>query len=89
MRRPNLNALRMFDAAARHLNFRRASEELNLTQGAVAQQVRRLEADLGFKLFRRKARGLSLTQVGRSYHRAGRSRSSTVRRRSCGRNARA
>ena len=65
---PNLNALRMFDAAARHLNFRRASEELNLTQGAVAQQVRRLEADLGLQLFNRKARGLALTQIGRSYH---------------------
>ncbi|EDZ45933.1 transcriptional regulator, LysR family [Rhodobacterales bacterium Y4I] len=46
MRLPNLNALRMFDAAARHLNFGRAAEELHLTQGAVAQQVRRLEADL-------------------------------------------
>ncbi len=68
MRTPNLNALRMFDAAARHLNFRRASEELNVTQGAVAQQVRRLEADLGLQLFRRKARGLTLTHVGRSYH---------------------
>ncbi|UWQ83498.1 LysR substrate-binding domain-containing protein [Leisingera caerulea] len=68
MRLPNLNALRMFDAAARHLNFGRAAEELHLTQGAVAQQVRRLEADLGHKLFHRHARGLSLTDTGRSYH---------------------
>jgi LysR family transcriptional regulator, glycine cleavage system transcriptional activator len=68
LRTPNLNALRMFDAAARHLNFRLAAEELNLTQGAVAQQVRRLEADLGFKFFHRKARGLALTDTGRSYH---------------------
>jgi LysR family glycine cleavage system transcriptional activator len=68
MRLPNLNALRMFDAAARHLNFGRAAEELNLTQGAVAQQVRRLEADLGHKLFHRHARGLTLTDSGRSYH---------------------
>ncbi len=68
MRMPNLNALRMFDAAARHLNFRLAAEELNLTQGAVAQQVRRLEADLALQLFERKARGLELTQVGRDYH---------------------
>jgi hypothetical protein len=37
VREPNLNSLRMFDAAARHLNFRLAAEELNLTQGAVAQ----------------------------------------------------
>lgn len=65
---PNLNSLRMFDAAARHLNFRLAAEELNLTQGAVAQQVRRLETDLGHKLFLRHARGLSLTDTGRSYH---------------------
>jgi LysR family glycine cleavage system transcriptional activator len=58
----------MFDAAARHLNFRLAAEELNLTQGAVAQQVRRLEADLGFRLFDRLARGLALTEIGRTYH---------------------
>ncbi|NNE22726.1 MAG: LysR family transcriptional regulator [Rhizobiales bacterium] len=57
----------MFDAAARHLNFRLAAREVNVTQGAVAQQVRRLEADLGCKLFRRKARGLELTDIGRSY----------------------
>ncbi|WP_132861166.1 LysR substrate-binding domain-containing protein [Shimia isoporae] len=65
---PNLNALRMFDAAARHLNFRLASEELNLTQGAVAQQVRNLEESLRVKLFSRLARGLSLTDAGATYH---------------------
>lgn len=64
---PNLNSLRTFDAAARHLNFRLAAEELHVTQGAVAQQVRRLEAELGLKLFDRKARGLALTDVGRAY----------------------
>lgn len=68
MAKPNLKSLTMFDAAARHLNFRLAAEELNVTQGAVAQQVRRLEADLGFQLFHRKARGLALTDIGRSYH---------------------
>jgi LysR family glycine cleavage system transcriptional activator len=68
MREPNLNTLKMFDAAARHLNFRLAAEELNLTQGAVAQQVRRLEADLENQLFLRKARGLELTITGRNYH---------------------
>lgn len=68
MRTPNLNALKMFDAAARHLNFRLAADELHLTQGAVAQQVRRLEADLGHKLFERKPRGLALTSKGRQYH---------------------
>lgn len=65
---PNLNTLRMFDAAARHLNFRLAADEVHLTQGAVAQQVRRLEADLGRKLFDRHARGLALTEAGRRYH---------------------
>ena len=58
----------MFDAAARHLNFRLAAEELNLTQGAVAQQVRQLESKLGIQLFDRKARGLELTEAGQSYH---------------------
>lgn len=67
-RGPNLNSLRMFDAAARHLNFRRAGEELNLTQGAVAQQVRALESALGTRLFERLARGLTLTDTGRRYH---------------------
>ena len=67
MRLPNLNTLRMFDAAARHLTFADAAAELHLTQGAVAQQVRKLEADLGLALFRRHARGLSLTDAGRSY----------------------
>ena len=75
MRAPNLNALRMFDAAARHLNFRRASEELNVTQGAVAQQVRRLEADLGLQLFVakpvdwRSLRSAGLPRPGPSGHR--------------------
>lgn len=68
MRKPTLDALRMFDASARHLNFRLASEELNLTQGAVAQRVRKLEEELGCKLFERKARGLSLTEAGAAYH---------------------
>lgn len=68
MRTPNLNGLRMFEAAARHLNFRLAAEELNLTQGAVAQQVRKLEADLGRILFLRKARGLAITDAGNDYH---------------------
>lgn len=70
MRRPNLNALQMFDAAARHLNFRLAAEELNLTQGAVAQQVRKLEAQLGQPLFTRLPRGLALTDSGATYAKA-------------------
>lgn len=68
MKNLNLNALRMFDASARHLNFRRAADELHLTQGAVAQQIRALEARLGRTLFRRLPRGLALTDAGRQYH---------------------
>ena len=67
-RTPNLNALKVFDVAARHLNFRLASQELNVTQGAVAQQVRKLESDLEQPLFIRKARGLELTKIGVEYH---------------------
>ncbi|WP_298863497.1 LysR substrate-binding domain-containing protein [uncultured Sulfitobacter sp.] len=60
----NLNGLRMFHHTARLLNFHHAADALNLTQGAVAQQVRNLEAELGVKLFFRQARGLSLTPQG-------------------------
>src|SRR6476660_2452633 len=66
-RLPPLNALRAFEVAARHLNFRLAAEELGVTQGAVAQQVRGLETVLGLKLFERHARSLALTEAGRSY----------------------
>ncbi|VVE48725.1 LysR family transcriptional regulator [Pandoraea capi] len=66
-RLPSLNALRAFEAASRHLNFRLAAEELGVTQGAVAQQVRGLEAELGMKLFERHPRTLSLTENGRRY----------------------
>ncbi len=65
---PNLNTLKMFDAAARHLNFRLASQELNLTQGAVAQQVRQLENSINTKLFERLPRGLALTDTGHEFH---------------------
>lgn len=66
-RLPPLNALRAFEASARHLNFRVAAEELSVTQGAVAQHIRGLEADLGVKLFERLPRGLVLTDEGRAY----------------------
>ncbi len=64
---PSLNALRVFEVVARHLNFRLAADELGVTQSAVAQQVRALEADLSVKLFERQARGLALTESGRGY----------------------
>lgn len=59
-----LNALRAFEASARHLSFTRAGMELNVTQAAVSQQVRLLEEQLGLVLFTRLPRGLSLTDEG-------------------------
>jgi LysR family glycine cleavage system transcriptional activator len=64
---PSLNGLKVFEVAARHLNFRLAAEELGVTQGAVAQQVRGLEAELGIRLFERLPRTLALTGEGMSY----------------------
>lgn len=64
---PSLNALRVFEVVARHLNFRIAAEELGVTQAAVAQQIRGLEASLEIRLFERLPRGLGLTDAGRSY----------------------
>jgi len=59
-----LNALRAFEAAARHLSFTRAGLELCVSQGAVSQQVAQLEARIGAPLFRRLPRGLALTDEG-------------------------
>lgn len=64
---PPLNALRSFEAAGRKLNFRAAADELGVSQGAVAQQVRALEDHLGLALFHRLPRGLALTPPGVSY----------------------
>jgi LysR family glycine cleavage system transcriptional activator len=61
-----LNALRAFESAARHLNFTRAAEELSVTPGAVSQQIRVLEEAVGGPLFRREARGLEITDLGRA-----------------------
>lgn len=61
---PPLAALRTFEVAARHLSFTRAAAELNVTQGAVSQQIKQLEASLGFSLFHRGSRGLTLTDKG-------------------------
>lgn len=65
---PPLNSLRAFDAAGRRLSFRAAADELGVTQGAVAQHVRQLEAHLDVVLFERVPKGLAFTSVGRSYH---------------------
>ncbi|MBS0847332.1 LysR substrate-binding domain-containing protein [Citrobacter sp. JGM124] len=64
---PSLNGLRAFEASGRKLSFRAAAEELGVTQGAVAQQIRALEDHLGLKLFYRLPKGLSLTQQGTAY----------------------
>lgn len=65
-RLPPLNALRAFEAGARHLSFTKAAEELHVTQAAVSHQVKALEEDLGVSLFRRMTRKLALTEEGRA-----------------------
>ena len=66
-RLPSLNALRAFEAAARHLSFTRAAQELHVTQAAISHQVKALEEHLGRKLFRRLNRALLLTDDGQAY----------------------
>jgi LysR family glycine cleavage system transcriptional activator len=66
-RLPPLNGLRCFEAAARHLSFKRAADELGVTPGAVSQQVKSLELALGISLFRRLPRSLILTDQGETY----------------------
>lgn len=64
---PPLNALRAFEAAARHQSFTRAAEELSVTQAAVSHQVKALEERLQLRLFERHGRGLWLTDEGELY----------------------
>ncbi len=64
---PSLHALLIFECAARYSNFSRAADELNLTQGAVSHQIRLLEEHLGFPLFNRIRRRVSLTGQGQLY----------------------
>ncbi|MCU4119040.1 transcriptional regulator GcvA [Variovorax sp. N23] len=64
---PSLAALRTFEAAARHMSFTKAAEELHLTQSAVSRQIRTMEEYLGVLLFQRVKQRLVLTEVGRSY----------------------
>jgi LysR family transcriptional regulator, glycine cleavage system transcriptional activator len=66
-RLPPLNALKAFEAAARHESFTRAAEELFVTQGAVSHQVKALESELGVKLFNRERQRLLITEAGRQY----------------------
>src|SRR3954454_22259014 len=66
-RLPPLNALKAFEAAARHESFTRAAEELCVTQGAVSHQVKALEEELAIKLFNRERQRLIITEAGRDY----------------------
>src|ERR1700743_2838970 len=66
-RLPSLNGLRAFEAAARHLSFTNAAAELNVTQTAISHQIRRLEQELGIRLFVRQNRALALTAEARDY----------------------
>ena len=64
---PPLNWLRAFDVAARHGNLTRAAEEIGVTQTAISQHIKNLEAHLGAKLFDRGTRGVALTEIGMAY----------------------
>lgn len=67
MRLPPLNAVRMFEAAARLLSFKSAAAELNVTAGAVSKQIKLLEDHLGVALFERRAQSTTLTAAGSTY----------------------
>ena len=64
---PPLNSVRAFEAAARHISFTHAADELNVTQAAISHQIKALEQWLGLPLFRRLNRAVSLTEEGAAY----------------------
>jgi LysR family glycine cleavage system transcriptional activator len=64
---PSLSVLQAFEAAARHLSFTRAAEELNVTQSAISRHIRGLEARLGLRLFRRTKQRIALSEAGEAY----------------------
>jgi LysR family glycine cleavage system transcriptional activator len=66
-RLPSLNALKAFEAAARHESFTKAGQELHVTPGAISHQVKALEDELGLRLFRRERQRLVITEAGRNY----------------------
>src|SRR5438477_8220758 len=65
---PPLNALRAFEAAARHLSLTKAAQELHVTPGALSHQIRGLEDLLGLRLFERRVRALALTAAGKQLY---------------------
>ncbi len=66
-RLPSLNGLKVFECTARHMSFTRAAQELHVTQTAVSHQIRRLEGELGTRLFHRNRDRLELTEAGQAY----------------------
>ena len=76
---PALDLLVGFEAAARHLSFTQAGEELHLTQSAVSRQIKELEAQLGVPLFQRRHRALALTEAGQQLYAAAAQVLSTMR----------
>lgn len=66
---PSTTVLTGFEAAARHVSFTAAAQELSLTQSAICRQIASLEEFLGVKLFRRGRQGVQLTDAGHNYHR--------------------
>jgi LysR family glycine cleavage system transcriptional activator len=64
---PPFTAVRAFEAAARHLSFKHAAEELHVSQSAISHQIRNLEDFLEARLFRRGSRGVALTEIGDEY----------------------
>ena len=76
---PALDLLVCFEAAARHLSFTKAGEELFLTQSAVSRQIKELEDQLGVTLFQRRHRALALTEAGHQFYAAAAQALSTMR----------
>lgn len=67
---PSLDLLQGFEAAARHLSFTKAGEELFITQSAISRQIKELEDQLGVELFHRRHRALALTEAGQQFYAA-------------------
>jgi len=65
---PPLNSLKAFEAAARHCNFRKAADELNVSQSAISHQLKLLESKLGVELFHRSVHSVELSEAGRLYY---------------------
>lgn len=80
MRLPSLNALQVFEIAARYMSFQQAAKELDVTPTAVSHQIKMLEDSLGLTLFRRRPRPLALTEAGEILYPAVRSGFDTIER---------